>query len=118
MEQGKLPLKTDHIAHELSLVPLLVAHLAGPVDHLDRRHPLIDGELSLTSKVVHVLHKRRHDLAESRVRLGAKRVNDLLRKGLAETLFLRSTAILAVGLGGLGRLGGGVCHCDDLLCEG
>lgn len=91
---SELPLETNNVAHQLTLISLVVAHLSSPVDHLNSRHPLVASELCLARKVVHVLDERCHDLFQARVGLGTERVDDLLCEGLAETLLLGS----AVGI--------------------
>src|SRR6478735_792950 len=91
---SELPLETNNIAHQLTLISLVIAHLSSPVNHLNSRHPLIASELCLARKVVHVLDERCHHLFKTRVSLGAERVDDLLCEGLAETLLLGS----AVGI--------------------
>lgn len=97
LDGSELPLESDNVAHQLPLISLVVAHLPGPVDHLDSFHPLIACELCLASKVVHVLDERGHNLSKSGVSLGAERVDHLLCEGLAETLLLRNTIGVSAG---------------------
>lgn len=64
-------LEAENVAHELRLVARVVAHLAGLVEELDAGHPLIGGELDLTSKVMQVTEEGGHDLGQAGVGISA-----------------------------------------------
>lgn len=97
-------LKTNDVAHELALVAGLVGHLARGIDHLDAHHPLVDGQVDLTSKVVDVLDEVGHNLAHTRRRLGAHAFDDAGREVLAKDSALSgrgSGTILGGAVGGV-----------------
>lgn len=81
-----LRLKADNVTHQLALIPLLVGHLAGPVDHLNTLHPFVCCELDLSSPVVHVPYKARHDLFHPRRGLRTRSIDDMLGEVRVETL--------------------------------
>ena len=73
-----LRLEPDDIAHKLALVPLLITHLACPIDHLDALHPFVHGELDFASKVVQMPCQAGHDFTHPRRRLGSHGVDHIL----------------------------------------
>lgn len=80
MRAEDLRLESDHIAYQLPLIALIIAHLAGPIEQLDTLHPLVDGELVLARKVVHMADQACHELAQTRRGVGTHRVDDIVRK--------------------------------------
>ena len=78
--------KANNVTHELTLVPLLVRHLAGPVDHLNALHPFIRCEFDLARPVVQVTDEARHDFFDPRRGLRARSINDMLGEIGIETI--------------------------------
>ena len=62
---GNLRLKSDHIAHELAFVALVVAHPSSPIDQFNAFHPLIYSQFDLASEIVQVACQASHDFAHS-----------------------------------------------------
>lgn len=81
-----LRFKSEHIAHQLSLIALIVAHLSGPVEHLYAGHPLVNGELLLARIVVHVADQAGHELSHAGRGLGAHRLDDPVSEGGVEAV--------------------------------
>jgi len=91
-QQAHSRFQSNNVAKELALIPLLVAHLATTVDHLDGHHPLIRSEVDLTGEIVDVLNEAGHDLSQSWVCLWAGSVDDHLSELLA-----KADGALAIG---------------------
>lgn len=85
-----LRFQADDIAKQLSLISLVIAHLAALINHLHACHPLIRSELHLSRKIVNMLDESGHDLSEARVGISTHGVDDILGEFLAEA----STALL------------------------
>jgi hypothetical protein len=73
----------------LALVATVVAHLAGLVDHVKGKKPLVNGQVDLYLKIFNVLNEAGHDLSQAGVCLGSEGVDDMLGECLAEALLLR-----------------------------
>jgi hypothetical protein len=88
-------LKPDDIAHELTLIPLIVTHLPCPIDHLHPRHPLVNRKLVLPGKIMDMSDQTAHDLPHPRGRLWAHSLDDMLCEGRIESRVNRhiSTAV-------------------------
>lgn len=83
-KKSHLRLQAENVAHQLAFIPLIVAHLAGPVDHLDGGHPLVDSEITLPGKVMDMLDETAHDFAHPRRGIWTHGPDHILGEFLAE----------------------------------
>lgn len=81
----------------MALVPDGCADLADGVDEVHAQHPLVDGQLGLSRKVVDVLDERAEDESLAISGLGANGVDDMFGE---------------VGVESIGGLAGGGHDCD------
>lgn len=79
-----LRLQPDNVTEQNALVAAARAHLPCAVDHINASQPLVHGQVNFTRKVVNVLDQRHHDGAQSRRRVGAHGLNDMVGEVLAK----------------------------------
>lgn len=70
--------KSDHIAQELSFIPLVIAYFSCPVHHLHTGHPLVHGHFILAREIVSVPDQTGHDTAKSRGHVRAHGIDDIV----------------------------------------
>lgn len=80
--------QADNVAHQLSLIALVVAHLAGPVDHLHALQPLFRRQIDLTCKIVNVLDKSAQDGSHPRGGVWAHCLDNMVGEILAQGAFV------------------------------
>jgi len=66
-----LRFKPHNITHKLPFIPLVVAHLAGPVEEFDAFHPFAYREFDFAGEVMEVWDQCGHDFSHSGRRVGA-----------------------------------------------